>query len=293
MVCILGMGDCGNKSSSAYASNVNNINKSMFNMTNKVGQTTNVTNVNSQTLQFTNGKHGVVKGCNITFNQIVKADQDIKVTLNVTNLTDLREQISNTLKQDVQSSSNQKTAYLQTASNENVTSTTMNETIDNLVSKTIDNPTFQTVHTMLQNLQHGKFENLGKIICTPGQNAIVISQEIVSKQIADILTRALTGTTVDELIISSSDFKGSSNTDQVGGGVADAISSLFKGIGGVITNLFDGLSGLLSSPSGIIMIIVIIVVLYIVIFKKPGVKKATAVNTAVATFGKLLFGKKR
>jgi len=281
-VCILGMGDCGNKSSSSFTTNVSLINQSLTNMVNSTSNSTIVKNFNSQNMEVNVGGKSI--GCTYSNNQNINASQKVSVSLDVSNTKNLQAQITNSLKASNDQAVKQQTGVLQTASSSTSTATTVNQAISNLVSTNITDSVLNQLSVILNNAQKNKVNIKGDAICTK-ENPTLSSnvQNILSSQIVDTITKALTGTTLSTLTKNESDIKNRGSVDQKGGGLDTLISSFFS-----------GLSSLFTGPIMIIGLIVIVLAVLAFVFKgtiskiaesKAGVSSSPA---AIAQFGRRL-----
>ena len=263
-ICILGCGDCGNKSSAEFKSNVSVINKAVTNMVSNVSQSTNVQTFNSQDihLEF----KGDLTDCPITSTQTMSANQTVKVSLDVTNKKNLQNQVTNALITSNKSAINQKSGFLQTASNSASTATTVDEAISNLVDTNISDTVYQGLSQMMSNLQNKTMVFYGNMDCKG--RTLVFGQDMLVSQIADALTKALTGTTLSTINNTTSNIENVSSSDQEGKGVSEAIAALFKGIAGVFSSIFKGIGDMVSSPGMIIMVLIILAVIGFIGYKK-------------------------
>ena len=224
-VCIVGMvGDCGNKSSSSFASNVSIINQAMTNMVSSTSSSSTVHNFNVQNNSieivlppdYTYKTHGPPsKNCVFSNVQNMNASQKVSVSLDVNNIKDLRKQISTALKTENDQAVKQKSAFLQTASNSSSTATTVNEAISNLVSTNISESVRLELKTLLDNAQNNNLKIPGPVECSK-ENPTLSSniQNMVSSQIVDSITKALTKTTLSEVMGTTSDIKNKGKNDE-------------------------------------------------------------------------------
>ena len=284
-----------NKSSASFASNTSIINQSMTNMVNSTSNSTTVHNFNVQNNSvkviappgYTYATYGpLVKGCTVMNKQTMNATQKVSVSLDVSSTKNLQTQISNALKTANDTAIKQKAAFLQTANNESSTATTVNEAISNLVSKNINDSVTNSLTTLLNNAQNNVVELVGPVECTKENPTLSANiQELLSSQIVDTITKALTGTTISEITSTKSDIKNKTSSDQEGEGISGAISAVFSGFTGLVSGLFDGVTG----PFKWIIIAIVAAIIIgglVAIFKKPSPPEASV----AAAFGRMLFG---
>ena len=284
MPCFLGLGDCGNI-----------LNGIMTNVISKNSNSATATsvNLNSFTIQqmpptvlvpavpaiLTPDKTAILQpyipaivskapnitGCSIIIGQSIKSKQSVKLMAKITNINDFKTQIKNAIKTEVSNETKQKAAFLQTAANEASTATKINDLIDNRVETNITNETISSVNAMITNANSGILLLTGNVICPPG-GSITNMQEIITSQIAELLTTSLTGTTLSNDIDDTSDTTIKNKIDQEGKG------------------LFSGLEMLVYAAVAIVALIILGVIAKLVLSK--GVS-STPAATAVA-FGKKL-----
>ena len=246
-VCILGMGDCGNKSSSSFTTNVSKISQTMSNMVTSTSNSTYVKNYNVQNNAvnvtappgYDRSWGPLMKGCTMSNNQTMNATQSVSVSLDVSSTKNLQTQITNSLKAANDTSTKQKSAFLQTASNSSSSATTVNEAISNLVSTNISDSVTNSLQVLLDNAQNNIVNVVGPVECTKDNpNFTVNIQNMLVSQIVNTITKALTGTTLSNIQKSTTDATNKVTADQEGEGVTSIIDSLFDGIGGVISGPF-------------------------------------------------------
>lgn len=243
MVCILGMGDCGNKSDVKSITNIKNISKTMTNMVSDKSQNVKVTNFNTQENTILVKAppdlkdYGLpnVKNCRFVNNQEMDATQDVSITLNYENTTSLKQQVEAALKQANKDALTQKTAFLQTSSNKSNNYSEVNNLIENLVSTNITDTVQQKISQIMENAQRNTLTIDGPIECDVGAPPVNENfQKMLVKQLSKVLTKALTGTTVEAVTKTATDVQKDTKIDQTGGGIADFVSAVFSGFAGLM-----------------------------------------------------------
>ena len=292
-VCILGMGDCGNKSSSSFVSNVRNINQTMTNMVSSTSQSVRVTQINVQSNKiklvappgYDKSWGPLSKNCVFKNTQEMNATQKVSVTLDLSSTKNLQTQVSTALKNANENAVKQKTDFLQTASNSSSSATTINQAIENLVSTNINDTVKQSLDQLMKNAQTNELEITGPVECAPGTAISENVQKMVVSQISEALTKALTGTTLSNVSKLTSDNTNKNNADQEGGGIGSVISSVFK-----------GLTGLLGTM-GMIWVAIIGIVVIGAIFFLPTILKAVGgggtTKMGNGSFAQMLFGRRK
>jgi hypothetical protein len=290
-ICILGMGDCANKSDSKAITNIKNINKSMTNMVSSTRQSSNVQSINTQSntvevvwpKDFTSADKkelilaGVYANNGCSFNNVQKmnASQKVSISLNLENKRSLQKQISSHLKAEQEQATKQKTEFLATSPSTANSYTEINQVIDNLVSTNIDDSVMQDLKQIMQNFQGNKLIIEGPIKCTDGKPYATNVQEMLVNQISESLTKALTGTTLAEAMASSAESSQKQKTEQESGGLT-----------GFIKGLFEGLSSLISGPIMIIGLIVVVLAILAYVFRGTISKIAEKKTGVSGAFGR-------
>jgi hypothetical protein len=276
-ICVVGMGDCGNKSDQKAITNITNINKSMTNMVSSTKQSSIIQSFNTQSnkvkITWPNypgfkrmpGEY-LIDGCTFDNIQTMNATQKVSISLDLSSTTNLQNQISSTLKADQAQATKQKTEFLATASNTSNNYTEINQVIDNLVSNNITNEVVQHLTQILKNFQGNELILEGPIICRDGKPYAKNKQEMLVTQISDTLTKAITGTTVANAISASATASQTQASDQEAAGATSFIT-------GLLDSLFGGLSSVMTGPLiflgiGLIAFVILAVVYKAVIAKK-------------------------
>jgi hypothetical protein len=288
-ICILGMGDCGNKTDVKSITNITNINKTMTNMVSTQSQTVSATQINTQNMKVEvlpppgyNASWGpLLKNCTSINNQTMDASQKVSVTLDTKDTKALQNQVASALKAASDTAIKQKTDLFQTASNDSNNYTNVNQVIDNLVSTNITSSVTNELKQLMRNAQNNSFKTYGPVDCG-GKSLSENTQKMITSQIAEVLTKALTGTTLENALKSSADSAIKNDIDQKGGGLTDFIKGVFEGLGSLFGSMY---------MIFIIIFIVIGALLYmfrapiIAIFKRTPAGKLLT-KSEVSNFGK-------
>jgi hypothetical protein len=279
-ICVLGAGDCGNKSSSSYTTNVSLINQTMTNMVTSTKDSTIVKSFNTQNIELDVG--GDLIDCPITMDQSMDVSQKVSISLNVSSTKALQNQVEQALKQSNETAVKQKTDMLQTASNESSTATTVNQAISNLVTTNITDSVTKELSTLIETLQNGKFKIKGNVDCKG--KPLMFTQKMLVTQVVNTLTKALTGTTLSNVVQNKADVKNKTTVDQEGGGIGSVIGSIFSGIAGIFSGPFKYI--------GICVIALAVIGLIGGVIKMAMTKKESAeVTEQISSF--FGFGKKK
>jgi hypothetical protein len=263
-LCILGMGECGNKTDVKSISNITNINKTMSNMVSTRSQSVRATQINTQNMKvkvlpppgYDASTWGpLIKNCSFVNNQTMDASQKVSVTLDTTDTKALQNQVSSALKAASDTSVKQKTDLFQTAPNELNSYTSVNQVIDNLVSVNISDTVTSELKQLMKNAQNNSLEIYGPVDCG-GKTLSENTQKMLTSQISETLTKALTGTTLANALKSSADSEIKNTADQEGGGLT-----------GFVKGFFEGLGSLLTGPAIIIGVIIVGLLAFVFIFK--------------------------
>lgn len=274
-ICIWGCGECGNKTDAVAVSNITNINNTMINLVNKSSASATVTAYDVNKLKVTIDE---IIGCDTDISQTINSTQKVSVGISFKDSTDLKAQLTTALTSANSDSNNQKTAFLQTAPNVSSSTQTINDAISNLITVDKTNDIATALTALAKDLNNGIIR-IKKIKCTiPGQK-IDITQGIVSSQIADVITKAITGTTVDEIVKASAKANNTNNNDQTGQGISQLVDSFFNGIG----NIFS--KGILAAVLAVVIPCVLCFGLIYFIVHHRSVSSAAA--TIPTQFGKI------
>jgi hypothetical protein len=289
-ICILGMGDCGNKTDVKSITNITNINKTMTNMVSSRSQTVRATQINTQNMLVEvlppPGYNAVtwgplIKNCSFKNNQTMDASQKVSVTLDLSDTAALQNQIASALKAASDTAIKQKTDLFQTASNNSNSYTNVNQVIDNLVSTNITNSVTNELKQLMKNAQNNSLKIYGPVDCG-GKTLSENTQKMLTSQISETLTKALTGTTLANVLKSSADSAIKNDVDQKGGGLTDFVKGVFEGLGSLFGSMY---------MIFIVIFIVIGVLLYMfrapimAVFKMTPAGRLLA-KTEVSKFGK-------
>ena len=165
----------------------------------------------------------------------------------------LQNQIKNALITSNDNAVKQKAGFLQTASNSSSSKTTVNEAISNLVTNNISDTVTNSLVAILDNAQNNKIIIEGPVECSK-ENPYIFSniQNMLTSQIVDTITKALTGTTISNVMETSSDISNKNVGDQEGEGIGSVISAFFEGLAGLI-------SGTVMAIGAIVIVLAIIV----------------------------------
>jgi hypothetical protein len=282
-ICILGMGDCGSKSDNRSITNIKNVNQTMTNMVSNTSVSTNVQQANIQRNKikvlappgYDKSWGPLMKNCTVKSSQNMNASQTVKVSLDLKDETALKNQISTALKTANETAQKNKTEFLATASTTSNNYTEVNQVIENLVSTNISKSVYDDLKQLMESIQENEGEFYGPIECAPGTAFYENAQTMVVKQVADKLTKALTGTSVDNVL----ETKVENTNKTVQEGESGGATGLLNAFGGIFT-------GPLMMILGIVIAVAVLGIIGLVIFKSLGSKKAAA-------FGGMLFGRKK
>lgn len=285
MGCIWGIGDCGSKSDNRSITNTKNIEQAMANMVSSTSSSTYVKVDNVQSNDITilappgSTASNNIKYCTVKNNQNMDFSQNVKVSLDLRDETTLKNQIKSALKSANETAQKNNTEFLATAGTTLNNYTEVDQLIEKLVSNNVTKSLYDDLKQFMSNLQENKILLEGPIECVPGTSIVENVQTMVLKQVTDKLTKALMGTTVDNVF--ETNIENTNTTDQQGDS---------GGAPGLIDSFFSGLSELISSPIMIIGVIVIVLVVLVYVFRGAISK---TVEKKAGAFGAMLFGRKK
>ena len=199
-----------------------------LNMVNRQVSEITSTSVNHNRFTISIGEKADVKGCNIDLTQKINASQTVKLMSKVKNTSDLQAQINGMLDSAVTQANSATNGFLSTAFNNQKSEQDIKNIISNNITTDILNETMNSIIDLLDNLNEGTLIIKGKYTCPEGKG-IVINQEIVSQQIAqiyaDVVTEAAMKVEAISKAVSDSEQKNTSKN----AGVAELVSAIFSG----------------------------------------------------------------
>jgi hypothetical protein len=281
-VCILGMGECGSKSTSINNSNKTLINEALTKSITNTSQGVTATIKASQTatIKFNGGV--ILKGCPNSLNvyQNLKVMQDVKLNLQVKSGNDLKNQVANAVATLQTNDTTQKQGFLTTGSVDSNTSNNISEFIKNVVSNDVWNSTAQSLSSKIEAFQKGTIEIDGPFTCEDSANSANIVQEAIVEQLVGVIMDSLYSTAVGSTIDNKSDSSQGNKTQQDNSGLGGVLNSLIGLVGG-------GLLGVFLIAFAPAIIVICLLCCCCMAFKKGGSSApAAAPAAAKSAFGK-------
>jgi hypothetical protein len=267
----------GSAQSSIVQQTVSVVNEAMTNLVteNSTGGTAKAINSNSIKINM----KGLTTNCKVGIIQKITANQKLSVMSQFQSLNSMQTQMTTALQNAADQQSKSTQGALATALNVQASKQSINQAIANRVKTNVTQKNFASVNAFIQNLNKGELNMEGATItCQPGEEGIVVTQEIINNQIVEMLANAVIGNAVT----------GTTN--------ASASASSTQAMESKQQGLVDALSGLISGP--FIAIGVIIIVLAVLSFLMRGkisglIEKKNSIDLAKAAqkFGRSFFGR--
>ena len=190
------------QSSQTLKQTVNVVNSAMTTMVSNNTTSSTARTINSNDIKVKLG-NARITNCNINIGQKIKADQNVKMIAKFNSITDLQNDVKTALKNEAkQLSSTEIGALSGSLSIQN-----NEQSIDQFITNTVTNNITQTVlnelNAYLDNANKGDYDLSGLVYTCKGDQALTITQEIVSKQTADMLSNAVIGTNIKDTTDSS------------------------------------------------------------------------------------------
>lgn len=251
----------GSNQSSSVKQVTEVLSKNVTNIVSKQAQNTSGTQININSISVVFGEKSDISGCSITGTQRIKGSQTIDAISQYQSTSDIQNLISSAV--DATATQNQKAVseFLSTTFGNQNSSTDIRNTLQNTIENNITNENTQDIKAMVQNLNDGKWEFLGKVKC--GANGkIDISQEIVMEQ----FVKAVTGLATEALMKNEEINKAVTKTET-------SQTAENKGIGDAISKALSGWAMMLLIP---LIIIVVLIVFLPKILNSSGAKSLLA-----------------
>jgi hypothetical protein len=290
-ICILGMGECGNKSDSRAVTNITNINKSITNMLNSTKNSSIVQSFNTQSNKVrvvwpkgygpTPQVPKNVIGCSFFNEQTMDSKQKVSISLDLSSTTNLQKEISSAIKADQQQATAQKNDFLATTSNSSNSYTEINQVIDNLVETNITDETVNELKQIIKNFQGNELILEGPVDCTDSKSPYLSQnvQTMLVNQISESLTRKITNTSLSEMMAVKAEASQSQTTAQEN-----------KGASSLLDSFFNGIKGLMTGPIMIIGLIILVILIVIIVFRKVLSKKIEEMPVGPMGMMRMMFG---
>ena len=254
MVCILGMGSCGNKQEVKKKFNIDVITKNVFSQVSKNSQKVSATNTNIAAMNI---KIGTANKCPITTLQTIESSTTAEASMIITEMSKVASNVSNDLQQAAMDELNAKGGWFSTTENKQKTETEVKTAIKNITERTFSSENVQNIVAKAFNIEGA---NLYIEHCT--ESPIDMTQDITSAVAATAMMDNLVENIIkDETlnkIVQDLNTKATATTE----GPIDAISGFFKN------------NKWLTLVCGIVCCVFLIVVLYIAL--SPGGQEAIA-----------------
>jgi hypothetical protein len=238
----------GNSSSSKVKKMNEVITSTSINTVNEQINSSSATQINRNEITFIVGRD---LNCSLKTNQTIEAGQNLKVIAKIKSDADLKVTINSILDDTTQNHSEQVTGFLSTAvanSSESVSDIT--NRIKNDVNINIGSKLRNDINLFIEDLNKGLFIFGRDANCLEGEQSIVINQDIITNQIAElyseaIVSAALKGDFTNKLV---AELEQSSKQENTG---------LFESLG----NLLGGM-WIIFAIIGVVVIVIVALLLW-------------------------------
>jgi len=254
MVCIFGMGSCGNKQEVKKKFKLDVVNKNVFSQVSKNAQKVSATNTNIATLSI---EIGIAENCPISTLQEISATTTSDAQMIIKEMSTVKSNVANDLTQSAMDELNAHSGWFSTTENKQNTETEVKMAVKNIVERTFSSENIQNVVSTAFNVENGKLK-IGHCMSSP----VDMKQDITSAVSATAMMDSLLKNIVDDAtlnkIAQDLSTKATAKTD----GPIDAVSGFFSN------------NKWLVFVCGIVSCVLLIVILYIAL--SPGGQEAIA-----------------
>lgn len=243
----------GQKQSSSISVINNVMNQSFLNIVQKNLSSADAKVNAVNTFKVKVGKGAKVIGCDFQLGQSIKSEQNVSIEAKSETKTDLIQKMTAAVDNTFSQASSQVTGFLAPAFGSQASRTDMRNNIINTINTNINDETVNEINAELQNLNRGDFIIDGEWSCGK-DGKVVINQEIVNKQVAQIYTTKLIETLMKNENIANAVNKAKQESSQEAKGIDSIFSGAFMMIALIVIVIF-GVVGfviykVLMSPAG-------------------------------------------
>ena len=225
----------GNKQSISQDFNLKAINKSVYNKLSKSSVESEASGFNQQNM---NVKLGMIDGCDVDISQKIKSKVRTDVKNMPKEIIEMKGEIANKMKQAAAAKLKSETGAGATAiGNKAEISTKMNQTIENIVEKSITTENMSKAISKQVNIQ-GQDIEIKFMRCRAGQKGLNLSQDISSEVAANAVTDSLSKALMsDKFINDIAQTQKSESTVKATGPIQD-LGNAISGILGSMTAIY-------------------------------------------------------
>lgn len=220
MVCILGMGSCGNKQEVKKKFNLDVVNKNVFSQVSKNSQKVSAVNTNIASINISIGN---AMRCPITTLQTINSSTTAESGMIISEMSKVKSNVTNDVTQAAMDELNAHSGWFSTTENKQKTETEVKMAIKNITERTFSSENIQSVVSKAFNLSGS---NLHIENCTesPVDMTQDITSAVASTAMMDNLLQNIVEDTTLNKIVQDLNTKATAKTD----GPVDAFSSFFS-----------------------------------------------------------------
>jgi len=254
MVCIFGMGTCGNKQEVKKKFKLDVVNQNIFSQVSKNSQKVSATNVNVANLDI---EIGYAENCQITTLQTINATTTSDAKMIVQEMSKVTSSVTNDLTQSAMDELDAHSGWFSTTENKQKTETDVKMAVRNIVERTFKSENIQDVVSKSFNLENGKLK-IGYCSSSPVDMKQDITSAVAATAMMDTLLKNIVDDATLNKIAQDLNTKAKAKTD----GPIDAVAGFFSN------------NKWLVFVCGIVSCVLLIVILYIAL--SPGGQEAIA-----------------
>jgi len=274
MVCILGMGDCGSKSTSKSTIDIETLNQSVSNFLSEKAASATASAVNINDMQVEIGK--VMGGCDLDASQHINSKVKALSSIDSISTKDLQNTIKASANAQIDQAAQAKSGFFATAPSNSTTIQDYKNKVSNIVETNITDKQKSDAFASVFN-KNTKTLKIGECGDGPGATnsaKVNASQNIQSDLVAQAIVKSI-----------SSDLQKLDTTSTTSVGVTQSSSAKSGGLEDVIAAIFSGLAGIY----GIIALVCCCICVAVLVFMlSPAGQQATttAANAGAAAVAK-------
>ena len=225
----------GNKQSISQDFNLKAINKSVYNKLSKSSVEAEAAGFNQQNM---NVKLGMIDGCDVDISQKIKSKVRTDVKNMPKEIVEMKGEITNKMKQAAEAKLKSETGAGATAiGNSAKVNTKMNQTIENIVEKSITAENMSKAISKQVNIQ-GQDIEIKFMRCRAGQKGLNLSQDISSEVAANAVTDSLSKALMSDKFINDIAQKQKSESTVKATGPIQDLGNAISGILGSMTAIY-------------------------------------------------------
>jgi hypothetical protein len=247
MVCILGMGDCGSKSTSKSTIDIETLNQSVSNFLSEKAASATASAVNINDMQIAIGS--ILGGCDIDASQHINSTVKALASIDSVSTTDLQNTIKSAANAQIDQAAQSKTGFFATAPSDSNTVQDYKNKVSNIVDTNITDKEKSDAFASVFNKNTNTL-NIGQCGDGPGATnsaKLNASQNIQSDLVAQAIVKSISSDLQALDTTSSTSVAATQSSTATSSGFEDVVSAWFKGLSGLFS------AGAAGSIVGIIL----------------------------------------